>query len=251
MTTTLQSIIVDDERHGIESLSQILRTVCPEVTIVGTAQTLAQAEQLLQEQEPDLVFLDVQIGTQTVFQLLNRLEQINFEIIFVSAHDHALTAIKFMAIDYLLKPINIDALQEAVSRAAFNKKNRNFYDHAKELVVSLQSNSAEDSKIAVPTQDGYEFIFARDILYCVADRSYTTLRLQNDRQIVASQILKHYEELLADFRFIRIHNSYLVNVRYIKSISRTDGGYVVMEDDQRIPVSKSRKERLMTELKLK
>lgn len=247
----VRSIIVDDELHAIESLTHILQAVCPEVDLVGAAQTLDEAERLLQEVNPDLVFLDVQLGTQTIFELLDSLKEVPFEIIFISAHDQALTAIKFMAIDYLLKPIDIEALQEAVQRAVYNRKNRNFYDHARELVASLQHTSGEDRKIAVPTQDGYEFVLTKDILYCTANGSYTTLQLQNNRQLIASQILKHYEELLEAYKFIRIHNSYLVNVQRIKSISRADGGYVIMEDDQRLPVSKSRKERLMAELQLK
>lgn len=251
MTPKLRCIIVDDELPGIESLSQILQAVCPEVELVGTAQTITQAEALIATQPVDLVFLDVQIGTQTVFQWLEKREEIDFEIIFVSAHDHALRAIKFMAIDYLLKPVNLTALREAVSRAAYNKNNRNFYEHAQELVTSLRHNRDEDHKIAVPTKDGYEFVYIKDILYCAADRSYTTLHLRNDRSIIASQILKHYEELLEGFRFVRIHNSYLVNVRYITSISRTDGGFVVMDNHEKLPIAKSRKERLMSELNLK
>ncbi|MGB3780071.1 MAG: LytTR family DNA-binding domain-containing protein [Tunicatimonas sp.] len=247
----IRSIIVDDELHAIESLTHILQAVCPEVDLVGTAQTLEEAEQLLQEVAPDLVFLDVQLGTQTIFELLNDLKEIPFEIIFVSAHDQALTAIKFMAIDYLLKPIDIEALREAVQRAVYNRKNRNFYDHARELIASLQHTNGEDRKIAVPTQDGYEFVLTKDILYCTANGSYTTLQLQHSRQLMASQILKHYEEVLEGHKFIRIHNSYLVNVRRIKSISRADGGYVIMEDNQRLPVSKSRKEKLLAELRLK
>ncbi len=247
----LRSIIVDDEPHGIETLTHILQAVCPEVELVGTAQTLSEAERLLREVSPGLVFLDVQLGTQTIFELLNDLEETPFEIIFISAHDQALAAIKFMAIDYLLKPIDIEALKEAVKRAVYNKKNRNFYDHARELVASLQHTNGEDRKIAIPTQDGYEFVLTKDILYCTANGSYTTLQLQNKRQLIASQILKHYEELLEGHKFIRIHNSYLVNVQRIKSISRSDGGYVMMEDNQRLPISKSRKESLLAELRLK
>ncbi len=251
MIPKIRSIIVDDERQGVESLSHILEATCPEVTLIGTAQTLAGAEQLLRAQQPDLVFLDVQLGTQTVFQLLDRLDDISFEIIFVSAHDHAITAIKFMAIDYLLKPIDIKALREAVNRAVYNRKNRNFYQHAQELLTSLQTGTPADAKIAVPTQDGYEFVFTQNILYCTADRSYTILHLQDGYQLLASQILKHYEELLEESRFIRIHNSHLVNSRHIKSISRSGGGYVVMNDNQQLPISKSRKEQLLTMLKLK
>ncbi|MGB3849724.1 MAG: LytTR family DNA-binding domain-containing protein [Tunicatimonas sp.] len=249
--TRLRSVIIDDERAGIENLNHILRTVCPEVEVIGSASTLTEAERLLRNTDPELVFLDVQLGTQTAFQLLERLEDTAFEIIFVSAHDHALTAIKFMAIDYLLKPIDLEALREAVTRAVYNQGHRNFYDHARELIASVRNPDGEHHKIAVPTQDGYEFVLTKDILYCTASGSYTTLQLQNNRQLMASQILKHYEELLGRHKFIRIHNSHLVNVRRIKSISRADGGYVIMEDNQRLPVSKSRKESLLAELRLK
>lgn len=251
MNAKVNSIIVDDEISGIESLQLVLNALCPEVTVLGTAQTMDEAKKLILNLDLDLVFLDVQIGTQTIFQLLNDLETIDFEIIFVSAHDHALKAIKFMAIDYLLKPINTELLKQAVDRAIFNKKNRNFYDHAKELLNSINKTSNHQPKIAVPTKDGYEFVATSEILYCSAQRSYTIIHLKDNSQIVASQNLKHYEDLLMNEQFVRIHNSHLINLPYIKNISRSDGGFVKMIDNQILPISKARKEKLLLELKLK
>lgn len=251
MNTKVSSVIVDDEVSGIESLQIILKELCPEVNVIDSARTIVDAKKLLSNLDLDLVFLDVHIGTQNIFHLLSDLDEINFEIIFISAHDHALSAIKYMAIDYLLKPINPDLLKKAVDRAIFNKKNRKFYDHAKELLNSINENVNHQPKIAIPTKDGYEFVATDDILYCSAQRSYTIIQLKDNHQIVASQNLKHYEDLLVQKSFVRIHNSHLINLPFIKNISRADGGYVTMTNDQKLPISKSRKDKLLFELKLK
>lgn len=247
----LRTLIVDDELNGIENLSQILKEFCPNTEIVGTAQSLIEAEEKMKLLNPHLVFLDVQIGTKTIFDLLEHLKEIPFEIIFISAYNHALKAFKYMAVDYLLKPINIESLTAAVEKARYHIKNRNFYDHAKELLNSLKSSNNEHYKIAVPTSDGYEFVYANDILYCMAGGAYTTLHLLNNRKLVASQNLKFYEDLLVNTNFVRIHNSSLINIKYVKKVSRSDGGHLLMENGKTLSFSRSKKEVLFKKLNLK
>jgi len=247
----LNVFIVDDELNSIENLSHILNELYPKMEIIGSAQTLIEAEKKMKLLDPDIVFLDIQIGTKTVFELLEGLKDISFEIIFISAHNHAIKAFKYMAIDYLLKPIDITKLKQALERAAYNIENRNFKDHSNELLTALKSSNYEKHKIAVPTSDGYEFIYTCDILYCIADGAYTILHMVDDKKLVASQTLKFYEDLLLDLNFVRIHNSNLINTKYIKKVSRSDGGHLIMENGQLLSISRSRKEVLFKKLKLK
>ena len=246
----LKSIVVDDELNGIENLETIINEFCPQIELLGNAQTLEDAEVLIHEKAPDLVFLDIQIGTRTIFDLLQKLGEIKFEIIFISAHDHSMQAFKYMAIDYLLKPVDIQKLKAAITRAEFNLSKRRFADHAEQLLSLLKKGGNERSKVAIPTSDGYEFVLTNDILYCSADRSYTTIALCDGRTLTASQNLKHYEDLLPEEHFLRIHNSHITNLNCVKKISRANGGYIIMEDNKELPFSKSRKEQLFRRLEL-
>ncbi|MEM9363362.1 MAG: LytTR family DNA-binding domain-containing protein [Bacteroidota bacterium] len=246
----IRALIVDDELNGIENLVHILDEFCPNVNVVGTARNLEDAERNLNLLNPNLVFLDVQIGTRTIFELLENLDTTPFEIIFLSAYDHAVKAFKFMAIDYLLKPIDINELRQAIKKAEHNMKNRNFYDHANELLCAIKSSNIENQKIAIPTSDGYEFLHVAKILYCIADGSYTKIHLRSGKQLIASQPLRHYEELISNLNFYRIHNSSLVNTKYIKKVSRSDGGYLIMDDGKELSIARSKKEGLFKILKL-
>lgn len=245
----LKSIIVDDELNGIENLIQILSEYCPEVKVVGTAQTLDMTKHILANLEFDVAFLDVQIGSNRIFKILEELKEIDFEIVFFSAYgDHALEAFKYMAIDYLLKPIEIESLKNAILQVKQNRKKRSFHDHAQELLAALKVSRIEDSKIAIPTTCGYEFIYCKDILYCIAEGSYTCLYITNGKKIVASQTLKYYDHLLQKMNFKRIHNSHLVNLKYVKRISKSEGGWVLMEDGKTLSISKSRMKDLLNSL---
>lgn len=251
MTKVINAIIVDDELNGVENLHSLIVTFYPQIQVVGTAQTFDETNTLLESHTVDVAFLDIQIGTRSIFELLEKFEKIDFEIIFMSAHNHALEAFKFMALDYLLKPIDIDDFKKAINRLLEGLERRYFANNAKELIQQLKLEKDKFNKISIPTFDGYEIVSIGAILYCLADGSYTKLTLEGNKQIIASQNLKYYEYLLENFGFLRIHNSSLINKDHITRISKSDGGYVVMDDGKKLSISKTRKIDFFKSFKIK
>ncbi|MEO0471498.1 MAG: LytTR family DNA-binding domain-containing protein, partial [Bacteroidota bacterium] len=200
--------------------------------------------------KPDLVFLDIQIGSQTIFELLHKLDSLNFEIIFVSAYEHfALKAFQFMASDYLLKPIDIPKLQAAVEKASTNVNNRSIHTHLQQMMLNLQSIHQEQHKIALATLDGYELVYVRSIIYCLADGSYTHVHFNDGSKLTVSRNLKHYERMLSEYGFMRVHQSALINLRLIRKVVRASGGSLVMEDGHHVPISKSKRMELEEAIK--
>ncbi|MHA7056149.1 LytR/AlgR family response regulator transcription factor [Aquimarina sp. M1] len=251
MTKIINAIIVDDELNGIENLQSLIVTFYPKIEIVGTAQTFDDAQTLLESYTIDVAFLDIQIGTRSIFEFLEKFARIDFEIIFMSAHNHALEAFRFMALDYLLKPIDIDDFKKAIDRLLEGLERRYFANNAKELIEQLKLEKNKFNKISIPTFDGYEIVSISAILYCLADGSYTQLTLKGNKHITASQNLKYYEYLLESFGFLRIHNSSLINKDHITRISKSDGGFVVMDDGKKLSISKTRKVNFFKSFKIK
>ena len=246
----IKSIIVDDEANGRENISFLLKEFCPEIEITGVASNLKEAENLIRRKRPQLVFLDIQLGAETAFTLLKRLDNINFEIIFVTAHDHfALRAFEFMAVDYLLKPIEIDKLRNAVANAVNRIGQKSLHLSMEEMMMHVQNFSREQHKIALATQHGYEMVYIKDIMYCTADGSYTHFHFVSGSVLVVSKNLKYYENLLNDYSFIRGHNTTLVNLRFVKRIDRTGGGSIVMDDDKELPLAKAKRLELESRIK--
>ncbi|MBQ0735093.1 LytR/AlgR family response regulator transcription factor [Aquimarina celericrescens] len=241
MIQKLKTLIVDDEISGRENLEYLLEHFCPRVVVDDVANTLDETEKLISTKKFDLVFLDVQLGTSTIFELLQRLKTIPFEIIFVSAYNHALKAFEFAAIDYLLKPIKIESLIKAVD-LAFDRVNNNILSEQAKSILSKLEQRNNSKTIPIPVSDGYEIIDVDAIMYCTADGSYTKIFVRDRGKILVSQSLKHYEELLLRFSFLRIHNSTIINSNYVKQVSRADGGFVTMQDGKVFSISKSRKE---------
>ena len=247
----IKAIIVDDELNGIENLQALLETFYPQIEVVGTAQTFFEAQSLLENNYIDIAFLDIQIGTRSIFEFLEKLSRIDFEIIFMSAHNYALEAFKFMALDYLLKPLDLEGFKNAVDRLLDGLEKKYFANNARELIQQLQLDKEKFNKISIPTFDGYDIVPVGSILYCIADGSYTELFLNNGKHIVASQNLKYYEVLLENYGFLRIHNSSLINKDYITRISKSDGGYVVMDDGKKLSISKMRRVDFFNNFKIK
>ncbi|MEO9804092.1 MAG: LytTR family DNA-binding domain-containing protein [Reichenbachiella sp.] len=250
MKEKVDALIVDDELNGAENLRSILNDFCPEVNVLKIASSLDEAERDIKNLKPSLVFLDIQIGTRMVFEMLETFSQIQFEIIFVSAHNHALDAFKFMAIDYLLKPIDIESLVMAVNRATVNINNQKASVSVQELLNAIKGDDSSFQKIAIPTSDGYEMVLIDEILYCQAEGSYTVLYLNGGASFMVSKNLKYYEDLLKKNNFIRIHHSSLVNCSKIKKVSKSDGGYIVMDDGKDLSISKSRRDETFAKLNL-
>ncbi|HKZ38357.1 MAG TPA: LytTR family DNA-binding domain-containing protein [Chryseolinea sp.] len=243
----LKAIIVDDEPKARENLQILLQDFVKGVEVVALCQDIAEAMEAVNTKSPDIVFLDIQLQRETGFDLLTRLKDINFEVIFTTAYtEYAIKAFKFSAIDYLLKPIDIEDLKKSVGKVE-KRVNNNMNSRLKELVQNLKFGSTENYKLALPTLEGLVFIKINDIIYCEASSNYTQIYTSEGKYLV-SKTLKEYDELLSDHNFFRIHNSYLININSIKKYVKGDGGYVVLNDNTSLDVSKRKKEAFLTKV---
>jgi two-component system LytT family response regulator len=244
--TYIHALIVDDEANNRENLRLALNDYCQNVKIIGEADSAITAFDLIQNTQPDLVFLDIAMPLGDGFQLLESLPAIDFDIIFVTAYNqYAIRAIKFCAIDYLLKPIDILELKQAVNRVLLKKEKKQENQKLKTLIANLTSSP---QKIALPQSDHVEFVLVEDIIRCQGEKNYTWFYLKDGRKLLVSQTLKEYVELLEATHFFRVHQSHLINLQQISKYSRRDGGYIIMSDKSKIPVARNRKERLQEAL---
>jgi len=232
-------IIIDDEKNARETLQKMLLRYFPtRVNIVGMADSVKIAVELIKENTPDVVFLDIEMPGENGLELFSYFKNPNFSVIFTTAYQqYAINAIKFAALDYILKPINQIELGEAISK--LEKKdhiNRNTSLHIETLLHNLNLDSGSFNKIILPTREGYELEKIRNIMYCKADKNYCEIHTVSNI-IIVSKPLKYVVDLLPEELFFRIHKSYYVNQNYIKSLSRTDGDHVVLENDVNLPVS--------------
>lgn len=249
-SSEIRSVIVDDEASSRENLSFLLNEFCPSVKIVGLAADLDSARKELQEKAPQLVFLDIQIGSETIFSLLGNLEKTDFEIIFTTAHEHyAVKAFKFMAVDYLMKPVKIDELVAAVNNAVERITAKNLHLSIDEMMMHVQNFNRSKHKIALSTGKGYEMVYIHEIMYCLADGSYTKFVFRDETSLVVSRNLKYYENLLVEYDFVRCHNTALVNLHFVKTLERVGGGSIVMEDGSELPISKTRRQEMDARIK--
>lgn len=247
----INCIIVDDELKSRESLKILLQDFCNDVTVLALCENVNEAMEAIRKHKPDVVFLDIQLQRETGFDLLARIQEINFEIIFTTAYsEYAIKAFKFSAIDYLLKPIDIEELKRAVSKVE-KRKGDTITSRLQELMNNLRSSSSENYKLALPTANGVIFIRMQDILYCEASSNYTDITLSDGKKYTVSRTLREYEELLEGHNFYRIHHSYLINLNAIKKYVRGDGGYVVMSNDKSLDVSKRKKEGFLSRIGVK
>lgn len=231
----LNAVIIDDERSGIEGLKSLTSAHKDLLHITGSADTLAKGIALIREADPDLVFLDVQFPEGTGFQLLEQFPQRSFQVIFVTAYEeHAIKAIKQHAADYLLKPVKIPELREAVYYVSTQVSYAaNKYE---ELKMDHDSISGFSNKISIASANGYDYIAIDSIMYLEADGMYTTIYLHQNESTVVSKGLSRFEEVLKQKGFLRINRSFLVNINFIERISRNDGCSVQMVDGKLISI---------------
>lgn len=245
----LRSVLIDDEVKARENLTGILNEYCDNVEVLAKEGNVKDGLKAIKDNKPDLVFLDIKMQKETGFDLLSQLPEIDFDIIFVTAHDKfAVKAFKFAAIDYLLKPINISELQDAVERVRERKSMQNTRLGYQILKENLTKQNAGEKKIAIPTSEGLIFVRVNQIVRCEADGSYTTVHLVEDDRITVSKILKEFDELLRDYNFVRIHQSHLINMEYLKKYISAKGGCVVMQDESMVSVSRNYKEAFLSRL---
>lgn len=239
----MKAILIDDEFSNLENLRTLLEKHCPQVTIIATAQNVNDAVNAIEKYLPDLVFLDIQMGEQTGFDVLKLLPKRNFEVIFVTAYDqYGIQAVKFAALDYLLKPIDIDELLNAVNKAEQKLAKQIQNVQLDFLLQHIKRPETSINKIALPMQSEIRYVALSEIIRCEADNSYTFFFLANGEKILVSKSLKEYADLLTPYGFSRTHQSHLVNPKYVKSWLKEDGGILLLTTGEKIPVSKPNKE---------
>ena len=244
----MKAIIIDDELSGREVLKKLVQLNCPEVTVVNTLNAIETGLQSINEDKPDLVFLDIQMPNASGFDLLNQIDKIDFEIIFVTAHDSfAIRAFKYAAVDYLLKPIKVTELMDAVKRADERIKNNQTQDNVKFMLekVSPVKKVFLNNKILLPTLGGYNIIEVSDITYCKSESNYTRFHFADGNNLVVSKTLKEFESILLENNFFRIHRSYIINLNCIAKYNKGKGGEVVMKDGAILEVSREKKEEFL------
>ncbi|MBW6460183.1 MAG: LytTR family DNA-binding domain-containing protein [Bacteroidales bacterium] len=244
----IKVVIVDDEPDAVQFIESILTEYCPQSKVVGKAYSAHEGYRVINETNPDLVMLDVQMPHGSGFDLLSRFEKKTFDVIFITAFNHyAIQAIKFSAVDYILKPVNISELIAAVGKVEEKRSNSEYHNmsyHA--LLENLRSPNPV--KLAIPTSDGSEYLNTSEIIRLEADRSYTWFYLTDNRKHLVSRNLKEYQELLNDLGFFRPHNSHLVNLHHVKKFIRHEGGYIEMNDGSHVPVSRGKKDLFLEQM---
>jgi len=244
----INAIIIDDERHSCDALKMLLSKCCPQVQVRGTCYSGADAIEKINELKPDLIFLDIEMPHMNGFQMLEQIPKIDFEIIFTTSYDqYAITAFKFSALDYLLKPVDREELQKAVQRVS-KKINPPVSEQLEILLQKINQPAQSVQRIALPTMQGLEFIPVESIINCTSNNNYTEFFLTDKKKLLVSRTLKEVEDMLADHSFLRVHNSHIVNLNAITRYVKGEGGYLVMTDGSTIDVSRSRKELLMQRL---
>jgi two-component system LytT family response regulator len=247
----IRSIVIDDEQHCSRALLSDLQQNCPGVEVTDVCHSAKEGIMSIKKNNPDLVFLDVEMPWMNGFEMLEILGDVNFSIIFTTAHDEfAAKAFRISAVDYLLKPIDANDLKAAVLKVEKKMDEGSSLHHITNLLRNIRQPSAEQ-KIALPQREGYEFIDVSSIIYCEAEGAYTKVFIAEKKPMLISRTLGDVEELLPLEIFQRIHHSTLVNVTYISQFLRTDGGYVVLKSGEKLSVSKAKKEMLMARMGLK
>lgn len=242
----IKAIVIDDEIHCQETLGILLREFCPQIQLMQLCSSAKQALKAIEKFNPDLVFLDIEMPVMNGFEMLESLSQISFAVIFTTSYDqYAIKAIKFSALDYLLKPVDPDELKNAVKKVE-EQRHLPLAEQFQILLKQINGKNTGFTKIAVPTAEGFELVPTDQVLYLEASDNYTHLFQKNKNKIIACRTLKEMEEQIQDFPiFLRVHNSYMVNLNEVVKYIRGEGGYLVMSDGSSVNVSRSRKEALL------
>lgn len=247
MSKKIKSVIVDDEEKSIGSLTKLLQKYLPNVDIAGTASSVKDATDMIDEIKPDLVFLDISMPDGNGFDVLENVKYKKFEVIFITAYDrYAVKAFEFSAIHYLLKPISYLELQKAVKRFEELKNDEVF---EKKIEVLRESMDSKPQKIILPTGEGYNIIDLENIIRCEADSNYTIFYFADGTREVVSKSLNNFEKLLSDIQFERVHNKHLINLKHVKKYVKGKAGYVIMNDGEHVYISDSRRKNFVEALK--
>ena len=243
----IRTLIIDDENNARKAIKGMLSYNFPEIEIVGEADGVFEGLKAIKELSPDLVLLDIRMGDGTGIDLLQRLDEINFSLIFLTAYDeYALKAFKYSATDYLLKPIDIDDLTNAIEKVKKNMHRPEIDMQA--LIDSLKSTNNTEEKIVLKTSESIHLVKVSTIIRCEASGNYTQFYFENRKPIMVSKPLKEFETLLPEAVFFRPHQSHLININKIDHIKKTDGFQVIMTDGSNVPVATRKKDLLLSML---
>jgi len=242
----IKTVLIDDEKNALEMMEWLLKTYCPQVEIAAMCSSAEEGMEAIRRHRPDVVFLDIEMPRMNGFDMLEQFDELFFNVVFCTAYDQfALKAFRYSALNYLLKPVDPDELIATVQRIEKN----NSVPTREQFELLLQNmqpvTKQTPQRIALTHQDGLVFVPTSDIIYCEAESNYTAVHLVNGKKIVVSKILKDLDEALSGPDFYRVHSSYLININRIKKLVRGDGGYLVMDNDASISISRSRRGEFM------
>jgi two-component system LytT family response regulator len=245
----IRAIIIDDEQDGREGLRLAINRYCPDVKLIQVCATPEEGIDAINTLHPDLLFLDVQMPRLSGFDVLQRVDQITFVVIFVSAYEkYAIKAIRFSALDYLLKPVDADELVQAVRRVIERPLDGGQRHHYQSLLHNVQHSGKPIGRLAVPSTDGIDFLNTDEIIFCQAEGSYTQIYLTQGRKLLISKNLRDFENILFDSGFCRVHHSSLINVRHVQKYIRGEGGYVLLTGGHQVNISRRKREEFISML---
>jgi two-component system LytT family response regulator len=240
------AIIIDDIQNSRITLADDLKRYCPQIHVIGEAESVDSGINEILLKKPEVVFLDIQLGDGTGFDILEKIGSIDFQVIFTTALDtYGIKAIKFSALDYLLKPIDPDELISAVKKLDSNPHSKTINESLNLLLENIREIKPESKRIALSSADKVIMVYVKDIIRCESQGSYTIFYLNNKEEIVTTKNLKEYEQLLTDYSFVRVHHSHLINFNYLKEYIKKDGGYAFMQDGSNVPVSFRKRNHLL------
>lgn len=250
----ITALLIDDDQNLRNGMKGLLARYAPEIHILGEADSVKTGIEAIDKLKPQVVFLDIQLGDGTGFDILEQLALKNGKssshIVFITAHEqYAIKAFRFSALDFLLKPVDPEELQKVVEKIKNVLKQNDGYAHIDLLLENIRKKVDNFKRIALSTSDGIHLFEISDIIRCESEDNYTKFYIKNNKPIMISKTLKEYEEMLMEHGFERIHQSHLINLSYLKSYIKKDGGYVVMADNSNLPISQRKKERLQELLK--
>lgn len=242
----IRCILVDDETNALEMMEWLLKTYCPEVQILAMCHSAEEGIEAIREHHPDVVFLDIEMPRMNGFDMLEQFDRLTFDVVFCTAYDQfAIRAFKYSALNYLLKPVDPDDLKATIDRIGERKAIPTREQFQLLLQHIHQPSRQTPQRIALTTGDGMIFVPTADIIYCEAESNYTKVVLSNGKKIVVSKVLKDIDEALSGPDFCRVHSSFLINVNRIKKYVRGDGGYLIMDDDTNVSISRNRRQEFM------
>lgn len=250
----ITAVLIDDDENLRDGMKGLLELYAPEIKIIGEAESVQTGTAIIEKLRPQVIFLDILLNDGTGFDILEQIAQRNGKttshIVFITAHEEfAIKAFRFSALDFLLKPVDPDELQKVIAKIKEVLEKNDNYAHIDLLIENIRKKVDNFKRIALSTADGIHVFEVSDIIRCEGEDNYTTFYIKNNKPVIISRTLKEYEDLLGEYGFERIHQSHLINLAYLKSYIKKDGGYVVMADNANLPISQRKKERLQELIK--